>query len=216
MARPILYSFRRCPYCIRANMAIAQANVICEMRQVDLKNKPQSMLDVSPKGTVPVLFLPDGRVIDESYDIMRWALGENDPDGWLNHPQDEVDRFVKICDTELTRAVQQYKYPERFEDGDAKKGRAMAMEFLKNLELRIAAKGFIIGDTVSLADIAIFPFVRQFALVDWDWFDDCGLKRLKIWLNYFTDSPLFETVMEKYSFWQPGDPVDIFPVKKVA
>jgi glutathione S-transferase len=216
MGRPILYSFRRCPYCIRARIAIAKAGIICEMREVDLKNKPQCMLDISPKGTVPVIFLPGSKVLEESLDVMRWALKENDPDGWLNHPEDEVNRLIKICDVEFTRAIHEYKYPERFENGDPKKGRAIAMEFLKNLELRIAAKGFIVGETPSLADIAILPFVRQFAMVDWNWFDDCGLMRLRIWLNYFTDNPLFEAVMEKYSVWQPGDPVDVFPVYMAA
>lgn len=214
MGKPILYSFRRCPYAMRARMAIAKSGVKCEMREVDLKNKPQAMLDISPKGTVPVILLPEGRVLDQSLDIMNWALAHKDPEGWLQHSQEEVNKLIQINDHEFMQAIKMYKYPERFEGGSARQGRETGMEFLKNLELRVAAKGFVVGDSPSLADIALFPFVRQFAMVDWGWFEECGLRRLKIWLHYFIDSKLFEVVMEKYSPWQPGDPTDIFPVFK--
>lgn len=212
MAQPVLYSFIRCPYAMRARMAIAKSGVFCEMREVDLKDKPQAMLDISPKGTVPVVLLPNGTVLEQSLDIMRWALGLNDPEGWLRHPEDEMNQLIAICDGDFVQALKQYKYPERFEGGSKEKARDIGFEFLKNLEMRIAAKGFVIGETASLADIAIFPLIRQFALVDWMWFEDCGLMRLKIWLNYFMDSELFAVVMEKYSPWQSGDPVDIFPI----
>lgn len=212
MALPVLYSFIRCPYAMRARMAIAKSGVSCEMREVDLKDKPQAMLDVSPKGTVPVVLLPDGRVLEQSLDIMRWALEINDPEGWLKHPEEEVNKLIEINDSEFIHAIKRYKYPERYEDVSREKARDTGFEFLKNLELRIAAKGFVVGTSPSLADIAIFPFVRQFALVDWMWFEGCSLIRLKIWLNYFMDSELFEVVMEKYSPWQPGDPVDVFPI----
>jgi glutathione S-transferase len=212
MARPILYSFVRCPYAMRARMAIAKSGVSCEMREVDLKDKPQAMMDVSPKGTVPMVLLSDGTVLDQSLDIMKWALGKKDPEGWLNHPEDEMSKLIEINDGEFVAALNQYKYPERYEGCSKEKARDTGFEFLKNLEMRIAAKGFVIGNTASLADIAIFPLVRQFALVDWMWFEDCNLMRLKIWLNYFMDSELFEVVMEKYSPWQPGDPVDVFPI----
>jgi glutathione S-transferase len=212
MAQPILYSFVRCPYAMRARMAIARAGIVCEMREVDLKDKPQAMLDVSPKGTVPVVLLSDGKVLDESLDIMRWALQRHDPDGWLKHPEQEMQDLIAINDGEFVLALKQYKYPGRYEDRDPLKARSTGFEFLKNLEMRIAAKGFVIADSISLADIAIFPLIRQFALVDWMWFENCGLQRLNIWLNYFMHSELFEVVMEKYSPWQPGDPVDVFPV----
>jgi len=212
MALPILYSFLRCPYAMRARMAIASSAVSCEMREVDLKNKPQAMLDISPKGTVPIVLLPEGIVLEQSLDIMTWALKKNDPDGWLNHPEEEMHKLIKINDTEFVKALNEYKYPDRVEGGDSMKARAIGFEFLKNLEMRIAARGFVVGETVSFADIAIFPLVRQFALVDWMWFEDCGLMRLRIWLNYFMHSELFEVVMEKYSPWQPGDPVDVFPI----
>lgn len=212
MVRPILYSFRRCPYCIRARMAIAKAGILCEMREIDLKDKPQSMLDISPKGTVPVVFLPDGTVLEQSLDIMKWALGENDPDGWLNHPEAEVDELIKECDQNFTRAINEYKYPNRFENADPERARATGVEFLKGLERRIAEHGFLFSETPSVADIAIFPFVRQFANVDMDWFENCELNRIKIWLNYFIHNPLFEVAMEKYVVWQTGDPVDVFPI----
>jgi len=197
---------------MRARMAIARSGVSCDMREINPKSMPQAMMDLSPKGSVPVVLLPEGKVLDESIDIMRWALGRNDPEGWLNHPEDEVHKLIQINDEQFVQAVLQYKYPERYEDISVEKARDTGFEFLKDLEVRIAAKGFVIGETASLADIAIFPFLRKFALVDWMWFDDCGLIRLKIWLNYFMDSELFSVVMENYSPWQPGDPVDVFPI----
>lgn len=212
MAHPVLYSFVRCPYAMRARMAIAKAGVTCEMREVDLKDKPQALLDISPKATVPVVLLPDGRVLEQSLDIMRWALAQNDPEGWLKHPEAEMNRLIEICDGDFVNALKEYKYADPQQEGVAEKARDNGLEFLKNLEMRIAAKGFVVGHTASLADIAIFPLVRQFALVDWMWFEDAHLLRLKIWLNYFTDSQLFEVTMEKYSPWQPGDPVDVFPI----
>ncbi len=212
MSLPILYSYLDSPYCMRARMAIARSGVSCDMREINPKSMPQAMMDLSPKGSVPVVLLPEGKVLDESIDIMRWALGRNDPEGWLNHPEDEVHKLIQINDEQFVQAVLQYKYPERYEDISVEKARDTGFEFLKDLEVRIAAKGFVIGETASLADIAIFPFVRKFALVDWMWFDDCGLIRLKIWLNYFMDSELFSVVMENYSPWQPGDPVDVFPI----
>lgn len=216
MAQPILYSYIDCPYSLRAKMAIARSGVSCEMREVDMKDKPQALLDISPKGEVPVVLLPGGLVLDQSLEIMRWAMKLNDPEGWLNHSDDEVSKLISINDQEFVKALHEYKNPGRFENGDADKARATGFEFLKNLEIRIAAQGFVIGESVSLADIAIFPFIRKFALVDWMWFEDCGLMRLKIWLNFFMHNELFEIAMEKYSPWQPGDPVDVYPIYNSA
>lgn len=212
MTLPVLYSNVDSPYSMRARMAIARSGINCEMREVDLEDKPQAMLDISPKGAVPIVLLPQGKVIEQSLDIMCWALGQNDPEGWLKHDKAEMDRIIDINDREFALLVSQYKNPEQFEGVVREKARDLAFEFLKDLEMRIAAKGFIIGETTSLADIAIFPFVRKFAHTDWMWFEDCRLIRLKIWLNYFMDSELFSVVMEEYSTWQPGDPVDIFPI----
>lgn len=199
---------------MRARTAIAQSGVNCEMREVDLKEKPQALLDISPKGTVPIVLLPGGIVLDESLNIMKWALSLNDPEGWLNHPEDEMHKLIQIADNQFVDALKAYKKEKAHESGDDKKYRDIGFEFLKNLEMRIAAKGFLVGDKTSMADIAIFPLVYKFANVDWPWFEDCGLRRLNIWLHYFIHSKLFETVMERYSPWQPGDPVDIFPIYK--
>lgn len=210
MAQPILYSFIECPYSMRARMAIAQSGVSCEMREIDLKDKPQALLDISPNGTVPVVLLPGGLVLDQNLEIMQWALKKNDPEGWLHHHHEDTQKLIHIADNEFAASLKAYKYPD--ENCDPHKARDTCFEFLKNLEMRIAAKGFLAAEKTSFADIAIFPLIRRFALVDWVWFEDCRLIRLKIWLNYFMHSPLFKVAMEKYSPWQPGDPVDVFPI----
>ena len=214
--RPILYSFRRCPYAMRARMAIAAAGVECRLREVVLRDKPAEMLEASPKGTVPVIVQPDGKVIEESLDVMDWALAQRDPNDWLSPEQGtfaDIQALIAECDGPFKRALDRYKYPNRYEaEGvDRDTQRALGLEFLKKLNTRLEDTDHLFGNRISLADIAIFPFVRQFANTDRDWFDALPLPHLRRWLAYHLDSALFKSVMPKYTQWQSGDEEPIFP-----
>jgi glutathione S-transferase len=207
--RPVLYSFRRCPYAIRARLAIHSSGTAVELREVSLRDKPESMLAVSPKGSVPVLLLPDGQVIDESWDIMRWALQCNDPEGWLGQDHRRVDAAWKLVsenDTAFKYWLDRYKYPDRYPEHTQSHYRNMAGQFLQKLEVRLEASRFLLDDERSLADVAVFPFIRQFAEVDKNWFAQSPCPKLQRWLKDFLDSAGFAAVMEKYAIWQPGDP----------
>ncbi|TNC79309.1 MAG: glutathione S-transferase [Oleiphilus sp.] len=207
-ALPILYSFRRCPYAIRARMAIVGAHIAVTLHEVSLKDKPQAMLDASRKGTVPVLCLPDHTrddgatiVMDESLDIMLWALNIHDPEAWLSNysETEKADAMALIHenDSDFKTWLDRYKYADRFPEHSASEYRAQCETFLAKLEQRITAKGGLISDKVTLADIAIFPFVRQFSMVDQKWFDQCHYPALRNWLNDLLTSPLFVQVMAK-------------------
>ena len=209
---PVLYSFRRCPYAMRARLALAISGTRCELREVKLSAKPQEMLEVSPKGTVPVLVLPDGRVIDESLDIMRWSLETRDPEGWLTR---DDPALVEANDGSFKHDLDRYKYPERY-GSDPLEHRAKALEFLRALDDRLASDGQLCGPMRGFADIAIFPFVRQFAAVDREWFDSLGLDRLKSWLDGHLNSDLFAAAMMRVKPWSPGDPVVSFPTPRDA
>jgi glutathione S-transferase len=206
--RPILYSFRRCPYTMRARMAIAVSGVQVELREVLLRDKPVEMIEVSPKGTVPVLLLPDGRVIDESLEIMRWALEINDPENWL-----AVDDSTLIAtnDGPFKAALDRYKYPHRYGIADATPHRLAGWQILSDLNAKLADKAFLAGENLGLSDIAIFPFVRQFAATDQAWFDNQDAKALQNWLTRLTTSPLFDNIMQRFPKWQAGEPERIFP-----
>lgn len=210
---PILYSFRRCPYAIRARLAIKVSGVQLELREVKLANKPESMLGYSPKGTVPVLVLPDGKVIDESLDIMQWALSQNDPAGWLptdNVMQSDVDELIATNDGEFKKHLDHYKYADRFPEQSMEAYRKQGEQFLVRLESRLQSSPFLLGEKISLADMALFPFIRQFAFVDKAWFDTADYPRLQAWLAGLLLSPLFLSVMDKHKPWQPGDEVVLF------
>ncbi len=201
---PILYTFRRCPYAIRARLAIFVSGVIVEQREIELKNKPQAMLDISPKGTVPVLQLADGTVIDESLDIMRWALEIEDPQHWLGTDPDwltEAASLIDENDGSFKQLLDRYKYPARYQDNapgvSADHYRGEAGIFLQRLSLRLATQPFLMGATMSLPDAAIFPFVRQFAHVDKAWFDHTYQGPLVQWLDTLVGSPMFVVVMRK-------------------
>jgi glutathione S-transferase len=206
--RPILYSFRRCPYAMRARMAIWSSGVQVELREVVLRAKPPEMLAASPKGTVPVLCLAGGRVIDESLDIMHWALGINDPENWL-----AVDDSTLIAtnDSPFKAALDRYKYPHRYNIADATPHRLAGWQILSDLDTKLADKAFLAAENPSLADIAIFPFVRQFAATDQAWFDNQDAKALQNWLVRLTTMPLFENIMQRFPKWQAGEPERIFP-----
>ena len=196
---PILYSFRRCPYAIRARMALHYAGIEVELREVLLKEKPASMLGASAKGTVPVLIFPDGRVLDESYDVMCWALGQNDPDQWRRQQsQSDTEKLIQYNDGEFKRHLDHYKYFERFPEYSQEEYRAEAEKFLVILEEKLNNQNFLLGDQISLADVAIFPFIRQFAFADKQWFDQSPYPKLQHWLAFFLESELFLAVMKKY------------------
>ena len=211
---PILYSFRRCPYAMRARWALAVSGISVELREVALSSKPAAMLAASSKATVPVLIDVDNRVIDESLDIMLWALRQNDPATWLS-PQvgalDEMLRLIAQCDDEFKFNLDRYKYPERFGIADAKAHRAGAANFLRLLEARLQKNAYLFGAHPSLADIAIAPFVRQFALTDATWFKQQSWPGLRRWLNELIESPMFALVMTRYYRWQPDQAPIYFP-----
>lgn len=201
MTLPILYSFRRCPYAMRARLALDVAGIELEHREVLLKNKPPEMLEASPKGTVPVLVLPNGRVIDESLDVMVWALGENDPENWLAQ-LDAALALIEINDGPFKHALDRYKYPNRYEHVDPAEQREAGLAILLELEQRLARQEQLCGDTPGIADAAIFPFVRQFAHTDRDWFATPPLPSLRRWLERHLESERFNRVMHKHALWQ--------------
>jgi len=199
---PVLYSFRRCPYAIRARLALAYAGVRVELREVSLKNKPRQLLEISTKGTVPVLQLMDGGVIDESLDIMRWALAQQDPDDWLA-AGDEAESLVAVNDGEFKHYLDRYKYADRYPEFSVDYYRGKAESLLAVLEERLMHSGNLAGKHASWVDAAIFPFIRQFAGVDEAWFHANPYHELKKWLLLWSESDLFASVMGKYPVWTP-------------
>ena len=194
---PILYSFRRCPYAMRARMAMLASGLSYEHREVLLREKPAAMLPASPKGTVPVLVLADGRVIDESIDIMRWALERNDPERWMAGADMGV---VADYDGAFKHHLDRYKYAGRF-GVDPLVHRAAGLAMLAELDGRFAGRDYLDGTTRGFADIAIFPFVRQFAGVDPPWFAAHAQPRVWGWLATLIASDLFDRAMAKLAPW---------------
>ena len=204
---PILYSFRRCPYAMRARLALQVSGLAVEHREIALKNKPAEMLRASPKGTVPVLVLADGTVLEESLDIMRWALGRNDPQGWLGGDgayRNDAWALIAQNDGEFKFHLDRYKYPHRYGLADGVLHRELARGFLDLLQARLAQHDFLAGTRFGLADAAIAPFVRQFAHTDPAWFAAQSWRHLAQWLQDFEASAAFAQVMEKHPVW-PGD-----------
>jgi len=191
-----LYSYRRCPYAMRARMALVVAGIQCDVHEIDFKNKPDEMLTASPKGTVPVLVTNEGDVIDESLDVMLWALAQNDPKNWLT---DKGGALALIAENDgaFKIALDQYKYPNRFPDEDCSNARERGTEFLKKLNGLLEGRSGLITNKSCLADIAIFPFVRQFANVDRPWFDAQDLPALHLWLTAHLESDLFKAIFKK-------------------
>ncbi|BCL76607.1 glutathione S-transferase [Jeongeupia sp. HS-3] len=194
--KPLLYTFRRCPYAMRARLAIAASGVDVEQHEVVLRDKPAALLAASPKGTVPVLCLPDGRVIEQSLDIMLWALAINDPLCWL---ADRDNALALIVDNDggFKQDLDRYKYAERFPEHPASHYRQRGERFLARLEAMLAQQPYLGGAHAGLADAALFPFVRQFAHVDHAWFYASPYPRLIAWLDDWLASSLFATVMHK-------------------
>jgi glutathione S-transferase len=204
---PILYSFRRCPYAMRARMAVLISGTAMELREVKLSDKPSQLLDVSPKATVPVLVLPTGRVIDESLDIMHWALAQNDPFAWLSGKDQTL---IESNDGPFKMALDRYKYPHRFGLTEPVSDRAKGLAWLTQLNEMLMKRPWLVGEVCTVPDIAIFPFVRQFAATDREWFAQQSLVNLKDWLNRLTESDLFHAAMTRYAPWKAGDAPTLF------
>jgi glutathione S-transferase len=198
MTLPILYSYRRCPYAMRARMALKYAGIAIEIREISLRDKPAHLFAVSPKATVPVLVLLDGAVLEQSLDIMHWALQQRDIDGWLLADSEQTQQLITKNDTSFKQALDRYKYAIRFPEQSMEDYRSQGEAFLAKLEQRLTQTNFLMGEQVSLADIAIFPFIRQFSAVDADWFASTPYVRLKAWLSLLVESELFNSIMGKY------------------
>ncbi|WP_131670258.1 glutathione S-transferase [Pseudomonas parakoreensis] len=191
-----LYSFRRCPYAMRARMALRYSGVAVEIVEVSLKAKPAAMLAISPKGTVPVLEA-DGRVIDESLEIMRWALAQHDPDDWLLGGDSRIAELIEANDQVFKVHLNRYKYAERYPEQPMEVYRAEGAVFLQRLDGLLEGRDYLLSDHLSLADVALLPFVRQFAHVDREWFAQTPYVRLQAWLQRFLESNLFTSIMKK-------------------
>lgn len=213
MALPILYSFRRCPYAMRARMALLVSGQRVELREVRLRDKPIELLVASPKATVPVLIDTDGQVIDESLDIMLWALRRNDPEAWLPEGDALADALALIgeCDDRFKSALDRYKYPDRYPGVDAIACRGQGAAFLARLQDQLEAAFWLGGDRAGLADYAIMPFVRQFSAVDPPWFEEQKWPQLKSWLIQLGETPLFDEAMVRIHPWTPFSPLNLFP-----
>ncbi len=192
---------------MRARMALLVSGQQVALREVLLRDKPAELLDASPKGTVPVLVLPD-RVIDESFDIMLWALQKNDPEGWLERMDMDL---ITECEGPFKSALDRYKYENRYENVDALEQRDAALGFLMKLEQRLRETPWLSGPARGMTDMAIITFVRQFAQVDREWFNAQPFPNLIKWLDNFTGSADFAAIMHKYPVWHPDDPDTLFP-----
>lgn len=204
---------------MRARLALAVSGQVCELREVVLARKPAALLAASAKGTVPVLVLPDGQVVDQSLDIMLWALRRNDPLHWLpasGVALAEAIQLVAQCDGEFKLHLDRYKYPNRFDLDGAALHREQGAEFLQQLNLRLAQQRHLLGESEGLADVAIAPFVRQFAHTDPAWFASQPWPALVSWLGTFENSAIYQQVMTKYGPWEPGQPPVLFREPPVA
>ena len=209
MSHHVLYSFRRCPYAMRARMALYEADIAVELREIIFKAKPPAMLQASPKGTVPVLVTSASDVIDESYDIMCWALAKHDPEklrGQSAAEQLAIDELVDINDNQFKATLDRYKYPSRYPEEaiDQLQQRSLGEQVLQELEARLKQHGGnLVATRLTMADLAIFPFVRQFANVDREWFIAQAAPELQKWLQELLAAPRFKAIMGKWPLWQP-------------
>lgn len=238
MTLPVLYSLRNCPYAMRARLAIYRSKQPIELRDVVLKNKPLEMITASPKGTVPTLVLAslpanslpsttsETQVIDESLDVMLWALNENDPDNLLRSDSLVVKKqktnistssaltemllLIKQFDVEFKTRLEQYKCAKRYHESNLSECRQACEVYIQNLEQRLTEHTYIIDEYESLTDIALLPFIRQFARVERQWYLQSNYSNVKKWLNKYLQSPMFTKVMAKYPLWSESSEVVVF------
>jgi len=211
---PVLWSFRRCPYAMRARLAIAASGQQVVLREILLRDKPAAFVAASPKATVPVLQLADGTVIDESRDIMMWALTQSDPDGWLavwQRDKDAALRFLDQLDGPFKAHLDRYKYASRYDKSAAVMHRDSGAAFLASLNRTLSGQAALSGSTAGLLDFASLPFVRQFRIADPTWFDAQTWHHLHPWLSAFLTSTLFAGVMERYAPWDDSESPVFFP-----
>ena len=204
MSKAVCYTFRRCPYAIRARMALDCAGIEPEYREIRFSDKPPQMLKVSPKGTVPVLVHDGGKVLEESWDIMRWALSHNDPENWLPDNPEEAkaaDELVHTNDNRFKEFLDRYKYADRHPELTLEQHREQALWFLEELETRLATGDRLFGDRMTVADVAVFPFIRQFSMVEPQWFAQSPYPRIRNWLARILASGRFARVMAKRDLW---------------
>ena len=204
MSNAVCYTFRRCPYAIRARMALDCAGIEPEYREIRFSDKPPQMLSVSPKGTVPVLIRGEGEVLEESWDIIGWALAQNDPENWLPDTPESakaVDDLLQTNDYRFKDFLDRYKYADRHPELNPEQHRERALWFLEDLESLLGDGGWLGGDRMTVADIAVFPFIRQFSMVEPEWFANSPFNRVRDWLERIMGSPRFERVMVKRSLW---------------
>jgi len=203
LVHPILYSFRRCPYAIRARMVLSYMEVSVELREVLLNERPQSLYKISSKGTVPVLLLKDGKVLDESLDIMRWAIKQGEQKLYEDK-LNEQNQLIKYNDTKFKYWLDKYKYHVRYLEHSREYYQKKCSKTLVEYDMRLRKNAYLMGDRIRLADIAIFPFIRQCANVDQNWFNN-KYSNLNRWLEIWKQSRLFKSVMMKYNQWKLGD-----------
>lgn len=212
---PVLYSFRRCPYAMRARIALAKSGITVTLREVELKNKPAELLALSSKATVPALHLASGVVISESLDIVYWALAQNDPAHWLNSltPAErlQADKLINENDGEFKYYLDRYKYADRYPEHSQIFYRDKAEITLLKLEQLLKMNGCLLRSELCVADIAILPFIRQFAAIDPGWLEHAPYPLLRHWLQHFINSDLFAVIMKHYSPWQTGQSPIYFP-----
>jgi len=206
---PILYSFRRCPYAMRARLALYASGITCELREVVLRDKPEEMLEISPKATVPVIQLQDGKVIDESRDIMIWALEQHDPYGWSEYIT-QLKELVHINDFEFKQHLDKYKYSNRNPELTKERHRENGDFFLQLLNEKLKKNKFLIDEKQTIIDLSVFPFIRQFAFVDKEYFDSLPYPHLQKWLEWNLECDLFKSIMTKYPKWIPGQKTVLF------
>ncbi len=210
---PTLYSFRRCPYAIRARLALRLCKIQCTIREISLKAKNSEFLRVSPKATVPVLVLPNGEVLEESLDIIYWSLDQNDPSKLKinNQLAKKTHKLIELFDTEFKFHLDRYKYSSRYNIKNTQVHRDKARGILVQINNILEGNNYIGGNNISLIDISILPFVRQYRIADKKWFDDnLGLENVNNWVNIFLNSDLLASIMKKYKIWEIDDPVTFF------
>ena len=204
MEYPILYSFRRCPYAMRARIALRYSKISYIHREIKLSNRPKELYDISSKGTVPVLLNIDGNVIDESMDIMYFALNYKDPKNWFKTNINKQNKLIKRNDSQFKKSLDKYKYHVRFKENTYEFYQDSMAKFLREYDFVLKNQKYLINENISLADIALFPFIRQCAHVDLNWFQN-NFKNLSGWLEDFKTSDLFSSIMIKYEIWYSGD-----------
>jgi len=212
---PVLYSLRNCPFAMRARIAIYKSQQAVALRELVLSNKPPEFIAASPKATVPTLVLPNNKVIDESIDVMLWALHNSDPKQLLrntneaeNKTQADMLALIKVFDTEFKPSLEAYKCAKRYHEANLVECRQACEVYIQRLEDALIAHKFVFDNQESMADIAIMPFIRQFAKVERKWYLQSPYPKLKSWLVDYLQSAMFTKVMAKYPLWSASqDPI---------